>query len=102
MNQRKKGIRMKKMMTSVVAALSLLTAGACLVGCAGDREHRSTGEMIDDTTIKAKIKAALMNDPEVKSSIDVKVDRGDVQLGGWAKNAQERKKAEDVAWGVKG
>jgi hyperosmotically inducible periplasmic protein len=94
---------MKKILMSFVAALAFACAAGALTGCAGDREHRSTGEMLDDATIKTKVKAALVNDPEVAGmSIDVTVDRGDVQLGGWVKNASERKKAEDITWGVKG
>jgi hyperosmotically inducible protein len=94
---------MKTVIQSVVLGTVLLTSGVLMVGCAGDGHSRSTGEIIDDTGLKTKIKAALVNDPEVAGmSIDVKVDRGDVQLGGWVKNASERKKAEDITWGVKG
>ena len=94
---------MKKLIKSVGLGLCMTLSGGALVGCAGDRDHKSTGESIDDTAITAKVKAALVNDPEVGGmGIKVNVDRGDVQLGGWVKSAQERKKAEDIAWGVKG
>src|SRR5258708_3165727 len=94
---------MKKLVRSMGLGLCVMLGAGAFVGCGGDREQKSTGEAIDDTAITAKVKAALVNDPEVGGmGIKVAVDRGDVQLAGWVKSAQERKKAEDIAWGVKG
>ena len=94
---------MKKIIQSVGLGLCVMLGAGAFVGCAGDREHKSTGEALDDTAITAKVKAALINDPEVGGmGIKVAVDRGDVQLAGWVKSAHERKKAEDIAWGING
>ena len=90
-------------------ALQVMAIAACLasttafVGCSGDRTHKSTGEVIDDAAIAAKIKGALIGDPVTKArDIKVNVYRGDVQLSGFVDNAGERKKAEDIAWGING
>jgi hyperosmotically inducible periplasmic protein len=79
-------------------------AGAILaMGCAGDSSSRSTGEMIDDTAIHAKVKAALMNDPVVSgTAINVDVDKGVVYLNGAVNGSVEKKKAEEIVRGVNG
>src|SRR5690349_16942007 len=56
--------RMKKLIRSFCSALALMAA-LVLWGCAGDQTHQSTGEMMDNTAITAKVKAALIDDPEV-------------------------------------
>jgi len=88
-------------------SLLKLLAGTCaammLMACAGGPDKRSTGEVIDDTTILAKTKAALVNDPEIKGTkIEVDVHRGVVSLSGVAHSDREKKKIVDTAWGVKG
>jgi osmotically-inducible protein OsmY len=79
-------------------------AGALFVsGCAGDAHKRSTGELIDDTALHAKVKAALINDPVVSGTkIDVSVDRGTVVLNGAVNGEVEKRKAEEIARGVDG
>lgn len=82
--------------------LSAFTA-VLLVACAGGPSERSTGEVIDDSTIFAKTKAALVADPEIKATkIDVDVHLGVVTLTGIARSEQEKKKIVDTAWGIKG
>ena len=94
---------MKAVIRSIGLALAMVTSASVWTGCSGDRTHRSTGEVIDDTALKTKIKAALVNDPETHAmAISVNVDRGDVILSGFVDNAHERKKAEDISWGVNG
>ena len=80
------------------------TVGALFVaGCAGDGNKRSTGEVIDDTTIHTKVKAALLNDPVVHGSeIAVNVDRGVVSLSGAVNGDVEKRKAEEITRGVGG
>lgn len=85
-----------KLMMSSVAALMLCA-------CAGGPNERSTGEVIDDTTIFSKTKAAMVADPEIKAtSVDVDVKNGTVTLTGVARSEAEKKKMVDTAWGVKG
>lgn len=81
---------------------SVLTA-SLLAACAGGPDKKSAGEVIDDTAILAKAKAALVNDPEIKGTkIEVNVDRGNVTLTGVARSEHEKKKILDTVWGVKG
>src|SRR5437868_2577739 len=82
--------------------LSALTA-VLLMACAGGPNERSTGEVIDDSTIFTKTKAAMLADPEIKATkVDVDVHLGVVTLTGVARSEQEKKKMVDTAWGVKG
>ena len=62
-----------------------------LVTVGGDRR---TGEYIDDKTLQARVKAALLRDPLVQSmKIDVEVNRGEVSLGGFVDSNAEREAA---------
>jgi len=75
---------------------SLAVAGALglTAGCASDTSHKSAGEVIDDTAIAARLKAALVNDPEIKSStINTEVDRGTVALSGSSAASTNAKKS---------
>jgi osmotically-inducible protein OsmY len=74
-----------------------------MAGCASDGESRSTGQVIDDTAILGKTKAALLNDPIVSGmAINVEVDRGVVALNGAVNGEVEKRKAEEIARGVDG
>jgi hyperosmotically inducible periplasmic protein len=76
---------------------TLLVIGL-LVGCAATPEKRSTGEVIDDTTITTKVKANLLADPMVSSfAISVETSRGVVSLTGIVNSAGERAQAIQVA-----
>ena len=71
-----------KSLKMISAALGC--AGVLLVtGCGSTEGNRSTGQVIDDTAIHAKVKAALVNDPVVSgTAINVDVERGIVTLDG--------------------
>jgi hyperosmotically inducible protein len=76
---------------------ALLVVGL-LVGCAATPEQRSTGELIDDTTITTKVKANLLADPMVSSfAISVETSRGVVSLTGIVNSTGERTQAIQVA-----
>jgi osmotically-inducible protein OsmY len=80
-----------------------LVALTGIVGCAGDRYSRSTGEYIDDKAVDMRVKSALADNPDYKFG-DVKVTsyRGTVQLSGFANNPDMKAKAEDIARRVEG
>ena len=89
---------MKKWIGSVGVAVAFFATG-----CASDGDSRSTGQVIDDTAILTKAKAALVNDPVVSGmAINVDVDRGVVTLNGAVNGDTERRKAEEIARGVEG
>ena len=74
-----------------------------MLGCAGDRTTRSTGQVIDDSTITTKVKTALIADPEVKGTqMQVEVYRGVVQLSGFVDRPADAQKAVAVARSVEG
>jgi osmotically-inducible protein OsmY len=80
-----------------------LVVTVALAACAGDRTTRSTGQVIDDNAIAAKVKTALIADPDVKGmQINVDVRNGIVQLNGVADNATNVQKAVRIARNVEG
>jgi osmotically-inducible protein OsmY len=90
------------MKKSVITLVSLLAIGSGLslvqTGCAGTRTNESTGEYIDDASITTKVKAEFVRDPVV-SAMGIKVEtfKGVVQLSGFAKNPDEKARAEQIA-----
>lgn len=73
------------------------------VGCASTRTQSSAGEVIDDTIITTKVKAAIFNDPDLKSmEINVETFKGEVQLSGFVSSQAEINKAGTVARAVGG
>jgi osmotically-inducible protein OsmY len=85
---------------SVLAGAVALTA---LAGCASTRDHEGTGQYVDDTAITAKVKAAIFNDPSLKSmEINVETFKGRVQLSGFVRSESNIREAVAVAQGVSG
>jgi len=75
---------------------------AALMGCTQTKSQESTGQTIDDSGITMKVKAAIFEDPALKSlQIDVKTFKGEVQLSGFVDSAESVNKAGGVAKGVK-
>lgn len=64
---------------------------------------RRTGQYIDDTTLTAKIKAALIDNQDVNAvQVDVEVNNGKVSLGGFVDSNMERREAVKTARDVNG
>jgi osmotically-inducible protein OsmY len=89
--------------TSLTVLVASLAAVQFNAGCAGTATRESTGEYIDDATISAKVKAALIKDPVVKA-LDVKVDtfKGAVQLSGFVDTQEQSAQAERIAASMNG
>lgn len=65
--------------------------------------ERSTGDVVDDGVITAKVKAALIDDPVTKArQINVDTRQGVVQLQGFVDTNDEKMKATEVARSVSG
>lgn len=80
-------------------AVSLIT----LAGCASTTKKEGTGEYIDDTAITTKVKAAIFNEPTLKSrEINVETFKGAVQLSGFVSSQADINKAVEVTRAVKG
>lgn len=76
-----------------VAALAFAT----LLGCASTSTQESTGAYVDDTVITTKTKAALFNEPTLKSTeIGVETYKGVVQLSGFVGTQEQINKAVDL------
>jgi hyperosmotically inducible protein len=66
-------------------------------------KKESPGEYVDDVVITAKVKAAVLEEPSLKSAeINVETFKGIVQLTGFVGSSADIKKAVAVAKGVKG
>lgn len=73
------------------------------LGCASTSKQEGTGEYIDDSVITTKVKAAIFNEPSLKSTeIKVETFKGVVQLSGFVSSAAAENKAVEVARSVKG
>lgn len=78
--------------------MGMLLVIGLLVGCAATPEQRSTGEVIDDTTITTKVKTSLLADPMVSAfAISVETLRGVVSLTGIVNSTGERTRAIQIA-----
>jgi osmotically-inducible protein OsmY len=73
------------------------------LGCASTPKQEGTGEYVDDTVLTTKVKAAVFNEPTLKSAeINVETFKGVVQLSGFVRSQADASKAVEVARGVKG
>ena len=74
-----------------------------MLGCASTSKQEGTGEYVDDTVITTKVKAAIFNEPTLKSAqINVETFKGTVQLSGFVSSRAEINRAAEVARGVGG
>lgn len=90
--------QLKYISTFILAAML-----ATLLGCASTSKQEGTGEYIDDSVITTKVKAAVLNEPSLKSAeINVETFKGTVQLSGFVNSQSDIQKAVEVARSVKG
>ncbi|MBS3912205.1 MAG: BON domain-containing protein [Hydrogenophaga sp.] len=83
----------------LLAAAAFTTLG----GCASTATQESTGQYMDDTAITAKVKAAIFNDPTLKSTeINVETFKGAVQLSGFVGSQADINRAVSVTQAVSG
>ncbi|MCE9550225.1 MAG: BON domain-containing protein [Betaproteobacteria bacterium] len=76
---------------------------AFFVGCAATPKQEGTGEYIDDSVLTTKVKAAVFNEPSLKSAeINVETFKGVVQLSGFVSSQADINRAAEVARSVKG
>ncbi len=77
----------------VLALTLLMTAG-----CASTPKSEGTGEYLDDSVITSKIKAQLLNEPDLKSNqISVESYKGIVLLSGFVTSPANISKAVEIA-----
>jgi hyperosmotically inducible protein len=91
------------MKTGILKFTAILGVLALASACSATRTQQSAGEVIDDSTLTAKVKVGLIDDPITKAGqINVETYRGVVQLGGFVDNAQQKEQATKVARSVTG
>ncbi len=92
-----------KTLSKCLAAFFLAFTLMSFLGCASTPKHEGTGEYLDDSVITTKVKAALVDEPSLKSTeINVETFKGVVQLSGFVSSRAEISKAVEVARGVAG
>jgi osmotically-inducible protein OsmY len=73
------------------------------LGCASTAKQEGAGEYIDDTVITTKVKAAILDEPTLKSAeINVETFKGVVQLSGFVTSQAAEAKAVAVTRNVGG
>ena len=89
--------------THKLATLAGVLLMATTLGCASTSTKEGTGEYVDDTVITTKVKAAILNEPTLKSAeINVETFKGVVQLSGFVSSQAAESKAVEVARNVGG
>ena len=85
----------------MLAFIAGATLVAALAGCAG--AGVKTGQYIDDSAITTKVKTALLNAENLRSTdISVNTRGGTVQLSGFAHSETEKHRAEVLARDIEG
>ncbi|MEI8304447.1 MAG: BON domain-containing protein [Burkholderiales bacterium] len=92
---------MRSFKSLVHAALALLVV--TLVGCASTGTQEGTGEYLDDSWITTRVKAAIFNEPDLKSAeINVETFKGEVQLSGFVGSEKDIVRAISLTRDIKG
>ena len=85
------------------AATFLAILLVSLLGCASTATQEGTGEYLDSTVITTKAKAAIFNEPTLKSlEINVETFKGVVQLSGFVNSQADIDKAVEIVQKIKG
>ena len=86
-----------------IAAFFFVVLLMSVAGCASTPTHEGTGGYVDDSVITTKVKAAIFNEPTLKSAeINVETFKGAVQLSGFVSSQANIYKAAEVARNVAG
>lgn len=90
-------------LASALAASFIAVTLLATTGCAVTRGQESVGAYVDDAAITTAVKARFVDNNSVDAaSIKVETLNGTVMLSGFAKNMDEKKVAESLAWKVNG
>jgi osmotically-inducible protein OsmY len=98
---------MSKRSVNLITASFLARSGGSIpayaLAATAAASSESAGEALDDTVITTQVKAALLNEPSLKSfQISVKTYKDTVQLSGFVDSAAAKQTAGRIAAGVKG
>ena len=85
------------------AKAQLKPAAPAAASASASGKKETAGEYVDDSVITAKVKAAVLEEPSLKSAeINVETSKGRVQLSGFVRSRADIAKAVEVAQRVKG
>jgi osmotically-inducible protein OsmY len=85
---------------SIFVALALTMS---LVACSAISGRETAGEYVDDSTLTAKVKSAIYQDPALKvMEIGVETMQNVVQLSGFVDSTESKDRAGEVARDVSG
>jgi hyperosmotically inducible protein len=91
--------QLSKYLSALFLAVTLISAA----GCASTSTQEGTGEYFDDSAITTKVKAAIFNEPSLKSAeINVETFKGVVQLSGFVSSQTAGSRAAELARGIAG
>ena len=83
--------------------LMSLVLAVSIAGCAGGKNHESTGEYLDDSAITTKVKSSILATRKLKTlQISVETFKGVVLLSGFVDSSEASTKAAEIARTVKG
>jgi osmotically-inducible protein OsmY len=86
-----------------LSAIFLAIVFVSVLGCAGSATQESSGEYVTDSWITTKVKAALVEDSQVKATeVNVETFKGVVQLSGFVSSNAAMQQAVRLARGIKG
>jgi osmotically-inducible protein OsmY len=83
--------------------LTVFALAASLAACAAVSGRETAGEYVDDATITTKVKAAIFDEPSLKSmQVNVETFQDVVQLSGFVDTPRSKAKAGEIARNVRG
>ncbi len=92
-------MKVRTILAATLTAAALLT----MTGCAVQRGQQTVGAYVDDAGITTLVKSRMVENKQVDAgAISVETLNGTVMLSGFAKNANERRMAGEIASGVNG
>jgi hyperosmotically inducible protein len=90
-------------MTRAFKAITVLLVLVSLVAGCRTMTGKTAGQNIDDATITAAVKSKLVSDKAANlTRVDVDTNNATVYLNGTVDTAEQKAKAEQLAWQAKG
>jgi len=90
-------------MKNALIAVMIAFAGIYSSGCSVATGQRTTGDVVDDSTITTRVKSRFAESKDVAANrINVETLKGVVQLSGFAISEAERTQAAQIAAAVPG
>jgi hyperosmotically inducible protein len=94
---------MKQLRYISTIILAVMLATTSVLNFAETSKQEGNGEYFDDSVVTTKVKAAIFNEPSLKSAeMNVETFKGVVQLSGFVSTVADTKKAVEVARSVNG